>query len=91
MSQPLRRYPHLTSEDMVVLRALPPDKARQFENFIRRQRSDANGQQNFEQSVILCSPHDLGALAGHEIARWGRGAGGGRKRITDEPGGHDSE
>ncbi len=80
----IRRFPGLTREDVDVLRVLAhddPAKAREFERYLKR---GSKLQRQFESGVVLFDSHDLDALADREIARWQRGAGGGRKRNVEE-------
>jgi hypothetical protein len=68
----------------MVLDSLPTAAARTMENAIRRAGAE---EKRYRAHVLLAADPDasIETLAEPEIARWGRGAGGGRRR---RPAGH---
>lgn len=79
MSEPdplreVRRYPHLTSQDVEALRRMPEDMAREYENLLKRQYRSERRHREHRASAL-----DVESVG---VARrvHGEGAGGGWRR-----------
>lgn len=74
------RFPHLTREDLAVLRALGPVQARAFESLIREQhRGEREYRAHHVCETDLGGPGALEQTHGQHTARWSYGPGGGHR------------
>lgn len=73
----VRRYPHLTSQDVEALRLMPEEMAREYENLLKRQYRSERRHREHRASQAL----DVESVG---VARrvHGEGAGGGWRRGT---------